>query len=193
MEDLNFSKHALIRLHQRTSCLTCEVQELLRKNWFVELGTKPGTLKEHILFYSPRDEACFILVRSSIDGLIITVLPIEYHANLAWQVTDSEQEMARKILIEGLYNSRPKPSTIIVSVSYLTLDQEHKVKTLKKIQNSEQSLVDAIANDALLQQEVSEMCRNKEVYGTILSVNIRLGRKGLPTIIEFDELILQEI
>jgi hypothetical protein len=99
-----FSEHAVLRVRQRTKMTTGDILELISAGRVLNMGCKPGIPKRHILFYSAADDNCFVAIQDELDGTIITVLPIDYHLNLAWDVTPELEQMAR-----ALYENVPAP------------------------------------------------------------------------------------
>ena len=105
MTNMNvFSEHAVLRVRQRTKMTTSDILELISTGRVLNMGCKPGIPKRHILFYSAADDSCFVAIQDEVDGTIITVLPIDYHLNLAWDVTPELEQRAK-----ALYDRMPAP------------------------------------------------------------------------------------
>jgi hypothetical protein len=126
-----FSEHAVLRVRQRTKMTTCEILELISAGRALNMGCKPGIPKRHILFYSAADDSCFVAIQDELDGTIITVLPVDYHLNLAWDVTPELEQMARAMYENGPAPDHVKkdsaPSKFYVSCRYY--DDQLAIKT----------------------------------------------------------------
>lgn len=90
-----FSRHAFKRLSQRTHLTVDEAAMLLDEKRYVMAGLAPASETEHLVFYSQRDESCYVAVRNRLSGKVITIWPLEYQANLAWKITTKEIEKAK--------------------------------------------------------------------------------------------------
>ena len=84
----------------RLSLTPAEVADLLDWNLAVDIGVETGTDRVHRLFYSVPDSMCFVAIQDAGDGAVVTVLPIDFHDNIAWQV-DVHALEAAKALAEG--------------------------------------------------------------------------------------------
>jgi len=135
-----FSNHALQRIEQRTCLKPNEIADFIDFGLAVDTGTEPIFEKTHWLIYSIKDECYFFIIQDKFTGLVITILPTQYHDNLAWQVDDEcffkaksnieqnnvsekQQEFSRQFNLETTQN-------IKVKIRYLDLNNEAKTKTL---------------------------------------------------------------
>jgi len=96
----SYTRHAWTRVLGRLSLSPAEVADLLDWNLCVDIGVEGGSRRVHRLFFSVPDNMCFVAVQDEGYGAVITVLPIDFHENIAWQVGLSAQEAARA-LAEG--------------------------------------------------------------------------------------------
>jgi hypothetical protein len=94
----HFSRHARRRLGQRCRMSSGELAEILDRRLAVNTGRKPGFEKVHLLFFSPRDDAYFVAIQDRLAGTVVTVLPLDYHEQLAWPVTDEQRAEARRLI-----------------------------------------------------------------------------------------------
>lgn len=129
----HFSKHALIRITQRSKLSTFELANMLEDRRYVLLGSKPGMTKQHLLIYSAVDLEYFVVIQDDIDGTIVTVLPTEYHENLAWAVTEEQKDKARELATIKIECKSVAPSSFIISAGYLAEDGTLKIKKLGKL------------------------------------------------------------
>lgn len=91
------SRHALQRVGDRLSATPDDVTAILDHDLAVLLGTDSGRL--HRLFYSPADDQCFVAIQDEENGDVVTVLPLDYHSSLAWEVSLEAQEEAERLLL----------------------------------------------------------------------------------------------
>lgn len=89
------SEHAILRLRQRTQLQPNEMNHLLDNHGYFRLGSHAGFHREHLLFYSPKDDTCFVAIQDHRMGKVVTILPTNYHKNLAWTVTENDCEQAK--------------------------------------------------------------------------------------------------
>lgn len=130
-----FSRHAFLRANQRLSIDVDELAAILDNGAFVDIGSEPCTSRSHRLFYSAPDRTCFVAIQDSMTGTVVTVLPLEYHKNLAWEVSEADQSIAKK-LMESFRSKhvfqKLEASTISISVSYIE-SAETMVRKTKKL------------------------------------------------------------
>ena len=97
-----FSRHALSRIAERTQLTEERIAAILDAGHAVFVGRKPGFDREHWVFYSPDDDTCFVAIRDRLVGKVVTVLPLDYHANLAWKISEEACDQARRLFTESL-------------------------------------------------------------------------------------------
>ena len=95
----NFSKHAFERIEQRTSLSYEEIAFILDRKLTVNVGKKPGIHRNHLLFYSIADDDFFVVIQDELMGTVVTILPLDYHANLAWKISQEDCFKARDIYL----------------------------------------------------------------------------------------------
>lgn len=83
MHFTHLSRHAYKRMMQGTQLSYRDLTNAIDRRLAVHTGNEPGFPREHLVFYSVKDDACFVAVRGKRTGEVITVLPLEYHTNLA--------------------------------------------------------------------------------------------------------------
>jgi len=93
------SKHALRRLTERTTITENKLVDILDLGYVYTIGIEPVFEKIHWLFYSINDDTCFVAIRDEFTGEVVTILPIEYHNNIAWKVTDRDIDVAKNAYI----------------------------------------------------------------------------------------------
>lgn len=110
MRDFTYlSQHANERLNERTTMEREELMELLDRGAFINTGKAPGFNREHLLFWSVKDEQPFVAIRDKLSGKVVTVLPLDYHKNLAWDVNDERVQAAQEMAEIAEANPRPAP------------------------------------------------------------------------------------
>jgi hypothetical protein len=135
-----FSNHALQRIKQRTLLEPNEILDIIDFGLAVDTGTEPVFEKTHWLIYSIKEDCYFFIIQDKFTGLVVTILPTQYHDNLAWSVDnesfyqaknnieqnsifDKQLEFSKQFNIEKIQN-------IKVKIRYLDLNNEAKTKTL---------------------------------------------------------------
>src|SRR3990172_4259424 len=95
-----FSNHAFDRAESRLSMSHDECAVLLDNDLCVDIGMEPlNNNRLHRLFYSVNDKQCFVAVQDQRDGLIVTIWPMDYHSNMAWEVSIECQLEAKYMLL----------------------------------------------------------------------------------------------
>lgn len=188
----NFSYHALKRLRQRSSLTFEHLGRLLDRGAFVNLGTKPGIRREHLLFYCAMDDECFVAIRDEATGTVVTVLPLDYHANLAWAVPSQHCDTARRLWTEvesSLDEPDPvRPSTFRVSVLFLDADGRQKAKTANTYDASRYDWnTDRLIASRGFIDDVLDAAQDKGVKRkAVFALTVRLGKKGNPVPVSLD-------
>lgn len=90
----SLTSHAEQRLAERTHLLPSAFFGLLDRNLTVSVGVEPYTRRRHRLFYSELDKAHFVAIQDFETGEVITILPIDYHENLAWKISNKSLRRA---------------------------------------------------------------------------------------------------
>lgn len=91
------TRHAQQRIGDRLSTDAADVAAILDHDLAVLVGTTSGHL--HRLFFSPADEQCFVAIQDQENGDVVTILPLDYHSSLAWEVSLETQERAESLLL----------------------------------------------------------------------------------------------
>lgn len=176
------SRHAMKRNNQRTSMHEMEVAKLLGSGKVVNLGRKPGSMKEHLLFYSKEDDTCFVAIQDKTDGKIVTILPLDYHERLAWRITQEQQEAAKQLVIaEPIIVEDLSNKAIIIRAHYV-VDGRQKTKTLCKMKNDVcAGVLEDVISDNDVFEEIEKQIAEKELeMKSIFAISARLGESGKP-------------
>ena len=191
----HFSRHALKRIKQRTGVNYFSIADMLGGGIAVDIGQESVFDRRHWLFYSEPDDSCFVAVQDSMSGLVITVLPLEYHANLAWKVSADDCRKAKTLATSwtGSVNSHSsstiRPSIIIVKARYTSDAGYAKATTLTKFKASDYgSDLCKVLNDGSFESEVIYQCKKKAIDpSTLIEVSIAIGNDGEPLTIHWNK------
>jgi hypothetical protein len=195
-----FSKHAFKRIAQRTLLTYEEIGLILDGEFYVNTGTEPGFNRDHLVFYSHKDEVCFVAIRDHYSGKVITILPLDYHKNLAWPITESTIAKAQEIYPfslllkeaadqesseENLFEQR-----IRLTFHYLDQDERRKSKPLLSVVSDKSwdellQLVNDIGASALAYDKANSLNVPRE---KILGISARIGKRGSMQFFSLDEL-----
>ena len=182
----NFSKHALLRIKQRTQLSYFDIAEILDNDLAVDVGTVSVFDKKHWLFYSEKNDCCFVAIQNILTGMIITVLPIDYHENLAWKIEEELLEQAAK----KIKNHEPKvakpsgtlPSVINVKMHYIC-DKRGYTKTtpLTKFKARDcSSDISLVLSDESLDSVIEHHCEQKGInIGNVVGLSVSLGTQQI--------------
>lgn len=105
----SLSAHALDRLKERTQIDETTLCKILDHEETISLGfEKKESNRESLLFFSPKDEKFFVIVQDQRDGIVITVLTIEYWHNLSEKFFSKKLSIKRDQLIKAILISDPE-------------------------------------------------------------------------------------
>jgi hypothetical protein len=85
----------------RLSLSPADLADLLDWNLAVDIGVESGSRRVHRLFFSAPEEMCFVAIQDQANGAVVTVLPIDFHENISWQVSLAAQDSARNLACPG--------------------------------------------------------------------------------------------
>lgn len=193
MKPENFTSHAVMRLNQRTSLKPMQLNAMLCGGFCVDIGSKPGINKTHYLFYSEKDDNCFVAVLDNLDGTIITVWLVGYQESLGWGVTESQKEEAislAKDYAKAEANRETPPSTYLLSVGYTSSEGRLLNCLLAKVLISDfnDSPEWSFKNLASMKKDLLERLKaKKDDVAAMHWLTIREGRKGNFTVISFED------
>ncbi len=186
----HFSRHALVRAAQRTS-LSCEdIAEILDRKLVVTIGITPGFNRKHLLFYSVPDDDYFVAVQDGLTGTVVTILPLDYHENLAWKISNVDCEKAKDIFLAAppLVKQDPsKPSkAFIISGHFIDENGQQKTKLILKesCDAYENDLMKFLAENRIFLQ-IDKLAVAKGIpTERMFSITVRQGRNGTPVVID---------
>jgi hypothetical protein len=178
------SKHAMVRNHQRTSMHEKEIVRLLGEGRVVNTGSKPGLTKNHLLFYSKTDDACFVAIQDQVDGKIVTILPLDYQRNLAWKITEEQQVEAKRLAV-GMPDTDDDGNTkaIIIKAHYYDgYSNSQKTRTIcKKPSVFCDGELHKVVKDESIVAEVERILEEKALsLKNVFAISARLGENGNP-------------
>ena len=96
----HFTSHGFRRVNDHTALTHSEVSDILSSGKAILLGGEeknPDRL--HWVFYSIPDADCFVVVRDRRNAEIITLLPIHYHENIAWNISLDTLKAAELLMV----------------------------------------------------------------------------------------------
>ena len=94
---ISLTKHAKDRLILRTGLSINDFKKIYDEAKLLPIGKEGKSFRCHELFYSNPKNQCFVSIRDERNSEIITILPIDYHQNIAWSITTDAQSMAKNL------------------------------------------------------------------------------------------------
>jgi len=183
-----FSTHAYKRIKQRSLLSFDEITSILDGKFYVHTGTQPGFNREHLLFYSHKDDCCFVAIRDNQTGKVITVLPLEYHKNLAWPISNKDISKAKEIYPFELLQSHktiqddPSPAIRRFYVTLHFIDEQDKRRSTpvitiqsKRQTNESKLLVHDVNLISVVFEKITSLNLNDD---QILGITIRTGKRS---------------
>jgi hypothetical protein len=204
MRFTHFSHHAAKRVTQRTLLTRSELASVLDHRLFVHIGNEPGLPREHLLFYSLPDENFFVAVRDKLTGAVVTVLPLEYHENLAWSISLAQMKKAEELACHAAVETEARnlatrksvgsvtpeaPTSLVVSCIYLTSSGRTAIRRLLKVsavdyKNDIQTFMHDDRTPALLDNAALE----KELDpARVFALAVKLGKDGIPELLDLKD------
>ncbi len=167
-----------MRIDQRTQLNYFDIAKLLDTGLAVDVGNVVVFNKQHWLFYSEKDDCCFVAIQDSVTGTIITVLPIDYHEVLAWKIKEELFEQAVKKVKEYNPTIVKMPATVIrIKVRYICDRGYAKIANVTKRKASDyNSDISRVLNDESLDSEIKYQCELKGInVSDVIEISISLG------------------
>lgn len=101
----HFTRHARLRIRQRTALAERFISEVLDYGLGVQVGEVSITDKVHKLFFSPQENCYFVAIQNALTGAVITLLPKAYYERLCWKIRAEQLLLAaRKMVDAGVQN-----------------------------------------------------------------------------------------
>jgi hypothetical protein len=186
----HLSWHAFKRVRQRTSLSCEEIANILDNKLVVNTGKQPGFNRNHLLFYSLRDDDWFVAIQDGLTGTVVTILPLDYHQNLAWKVSQADCEKAKELFLTA---QLPKldavsalPKVFLISGLFLDDHGRQKARLLLKTSSApyEDDVAKFLADDDVFGR-IGDLASAKEIpFERMFSLVIRHGRNGNPVVID---------
>jgi hypothetical protein len=186
----HFSRHAFERINQRTTLSCEEIAEILDRGLFVNAGRKPGFNRAHLVFYSYRDECCFVAIQDSLSGTVVTILPLDYHKNLAWEIETADCDKAKNMYVHApaieKRQTTSEPKIFMIRGHYLDHSGTQKTKVLVKTPCAPYgNNLKEFIRDKCIFENITQLAIAKDIDpDSMFSVSIRLGNDGAPIVID---------
>ena len=90
--------HAQERLIQRSTESPESLINIIIEERYLKIGKELGSNREHLLFFSNSDNIWHTIVLDVKTKEIITILPVDFHENISWKISQDALEMTRKWL-----------------------------------------------------------------------------------------------
>lgn len=193
----NFSFHAFERIDSRMTMTQNELAYLLDADLAINIGKEPKSNRVHQLFFSEKDAMCFVAIQDVKTGLVVTVLPIDYHENIAWAVSMGAQNFAKQKILNHV--SPPKgivpkvPNATVFKIAIKLVDEFGSYQKIINLCSwpctpysgcvdhliEDVSFVDFMAEK--INEQKKQLVSNRMNIGAII---IRLGCKGASRVID---------
>jgi len=115
--------HAFDRVRQRLSLSHAEVAAILDNDQAVLVSVDGFSNRLRRAFYSVPDKEFFVAVQDANNGAVITVLTLEYHANLRWPIREKHLGEAARLVghappdLRRMVGVSPKMPRTVIRVS----------------------------------------------------------------------------
>lgn len=117
MKPVKITKHAAIKISDRTHLSQGEMQSMLAEGKYYPVGIDGKKEHIHKIIYSPKDDQLFVVVEDHNNHDIITLLPLDYHNS--WKLDiETLDKIVRQYLGAPTNEDYIIPSPQKVSVSF---------------------------------------------------------------------------
>jgi hypothetical protein len=197
----NLSRHARLRVQQRTSLSDSQVLRLIEQGLCVRTGIAPASNREHLAFYSEPDDTVFVAIHDYLYGRLITVLPLDYHRNLAWEVSEEDRARAKALVVEAAERARreeaqrqrraaqaaapavKRPQTVFVVSATFEIDGRFKTTVLSREPVGDYTSVEDFVRRCPVLDTLEDLARAKGLDpSAIVTLLIRHGSKADPVV-----------
>ena len=193
----HFSKHAFFRVDTRLSMTHLAVIELVEERKVINIGEEPGGHREHLLFYSRQDQQCFVAIHDYKTKTIITILPVDYHENIAWRVSIDSQQNAKTLVVgehlpvHGPAIETPTEvpcTTFKVGLSFIDEHNQIKVKSLGSFDAKPYGgIIPNAIKDSQFMDKVNQAILAKGIFGRFCVLMVRAHKNDIPKLIELSD------
>ena len=180
----HLSRHAFSRLNERTQLTAEALMSLLDAGAVINVGQEPCSNRDHLLFFSQADNCCFVAIQDSVSGEVVTVLPLDYHENLAWKITPSQEDAAKRVAEHALKDASTEDFTHFeVKAQYLCpVEQRIKISTLGKFPRGDTlQHIHQIMSSGPLREFIHQRVEEKSLcWNELLEIYFRPGKHAEP-------------
>jgi len=185
--------------------LSCEdIARILDRKLAIYTGRKPGFNRNHLLFYSPPDDNFFVAIQDGLTGTVVTILPLDYHANLAWTISPEDCAKAKKLCIDAPAEDTrtkdthtkdiqtlptPNATVFVISGRYIDREGNQKTKVIQKLDSAQyEHDVKRLLSDQAFFSNLDALAADKGIdVRNLFGITIRLGNKGAGIPIDIQE------
>ena len=179
------SKHADIRLKQRTELTPSHITKIIGSVKYVDLGSLPGFNNKYLLFYSVLDNEYFVAVQNGSTGNIITILPTRLQDDLPRKITEVDFDTAKIKILESTSNRKNEPSKFHIKYHYTEsgIERSRKLCSLDCIEYTYDinRFIKKVDIFSLVEKEL----KLQNILRTVHSISIRRGNDGIPVILDY--------
>jgi len=193
-----FSAHAEKRINERTQLSLDRIADLIDMGLAVDVGTELVFNKKHWLIYSEVDESFFVVIQDAYTGLVVTVLPMEYHENIAWKVdtcffTQAKNNIENNNITAMFHDftkqlNQEQPKNIHVKIRYLDNGNTVKTKSLFKLPAADFNYSSKnVPIDNRFKNSINQLSEFRGINPlSIFSVLLSYRKETFPTIIAWE-------
>lgn len=179
-------QHAIDRINERTLLTRQNVSDILAAQAYVNMGSLPGIAKDHLLFYSTLDKDYFVLIRDSMNAEIITCLPLEYHKNTAWKVSEEHKAQARALVPKVDAAIHNLPPFVFVGVAFVKNGSDNwKNWQIDRLEHDYFETPEEIKSRLTNASIVKNAFKSGVLATDIKKVYVKVGDRGLPKYFDF--------
>lgn len=197
-----FTDHAYERVGQRLIESPDELASILDNDLAVIAGVEPYSNRLSRVFLSLADHEYYVAVQDFSTGSVVTVLPLDYYANLQASVPEKLlHEAAKKRgmeapVLESLTGTNSVETQHIVSSSVIRITAVNSqnrppMKNLGSwpLADTPPELENLVANPAFIQEVLHRLAAKGIACTRKLKIRLTLGKSGHTVDIEFGELL----
>ena len=110
--NIQLTDHAEKRLIERTGISISTFKGMYKEGRYLSTGKEEKSRRIHDLFFCIDDKTFFVSIRDEKNNEIVTILPLDYHENLAWEISIEAQRLVKCITLGEEVSSEIKQTKI---------------------------------------------------------------------------------
>lgn len=166
-----FTKHAIYRFRERSNDTIRNIINLLKRKKYIPIGQE--NTKKHYLIYSIVDDNYHVIICDTRNKEIITILPIDYHNNCAWNIDTNILKDVKELTVHGKISKNQPPTKYKLFGTYTSYDKPVHIG-LGSMPINDKEVKDLVGTEEFWSHVYTKL-EEKEI-GSLENILIRKGK-----------------